>query len=253
MFKILFLAILLSTSPAVLATAPDKDCEICVELLRQADAPRRRFLNSVVTVRAVIATHGKAEVINELELRIGAEDQLLILFKDRKGKNRKFLTRGDKSWLLVPGAKHPIAISANQKLLGNLSFADMARVRLANDYSGRLRTEPEPCSTTDTGTSMCRVMDINANARTAPYASGTLWLDERGLVVRAVYALASGKLARAVEHQYAWKDPAWLPKRSVIDNLLAGKRAQIVTLDYLDHRSTTYSEASFDPEYVLSH
>ena len=252
MFKTLFLATLLGTSPAAQAAAPDNGCEPCLELLRQADAPRRRFLNSVVMVRTVITTTGKPEVINDLELRIGGEDHLLILFKDRKGKNRKFLTRGDKSWLLVPGAKHPIAISANQKLLGNLSFADMARVRLANDYSGQLRAEPEPCSA-DTSAGMCRVMDISAHTRTAPYASGTVWVDERSLVVRAVYALASGKPARAVEHQYAWKDHAWLPKRSVIDNLLAGKHGQIVTLDYLDHRSTTYSEASFDPEYVLSH
>ncbi len=253
MFKTLFLATLLGTSPAAQAAAPDNGCEPCLELLKQADAPRRRFLNSVVMVRAVIAATGKPEVVNDLELRIGGEDQLLILFKDRKGKNRKFLTRGDKSWLLVPGAKHPIAISANQKLLGNLSFSDMARVRLANDYNGRLRAEPEPCSTTDTGTGMCRVMDISAHARSAPYASGTLWLDERGLLVRAVYALASGKPARAVGYQYAWKDPAWLPKRSVTDNLLVGKHAQIITLDYLEHRSTTYTEESFDPEYVLSH
>ena len=253
MFKTLFLTALLSTSPATLATTPDKGCEACVELLKQADAPRRRFLNSVVTVHAVIVTTGKAEVVNDLELHIGSEDQLLILFKDRKGKNRKFLTHGDKSWLLVPGAKHPIAISANQKLLGNLSFADMARVRLANDYSGQLSAEPEPCNNAAPGAGMCRVMDISAHARTAPYASGTLWLDERGLVVRAVYALASGKPARAVEHQYVWKDQAWLPKRSVIDNLLAGKHAQIITLDYLDHHGTTYTEESFDPEYVLSH
>ena len=252
MFETLLLATLLGASPAALAAAPDTGPELCHELLRQADAPRRRFLNAVVTVRAVVAAADKPEMANDLELRIGNEDQLLILFKDRKGKNRKFLTRGDQSWLLVPGAKHPIAISANQKLLGNLSFADMARVRLANDYNGQLRAEPEPC-TADTGAGMCRVMDISAHTRTAPYASGTVWIDERSLVVRAVYALASGKPARAMEHQYVWKDHAWLPKRSVIDNLLVGKRAQIITLNYLDHRNTTYTEESFDPEYVLSH
>ena len=129
----------------------------------------------------------------------------------------------------------------------------MARVRLAHDYNGHLRAEPEACSTTDTASGMCRVMDISAHTRSAPYASGTLWLDARGLLVRAVYTLASGKPARAVEHQYTWKDPAWLPKRSVIDNLLAGKRAQIITLDYLEHRSATYTQESFDPEYVLNH
>lgn len=248
MFETLLLAAVLGASPATPIAIPNTDSAI----LSLADAPRRRFLNSMVTVRAIVTTAGKPDVVNTMELHIGNEEQMLILFKDRKGQGRKFLMRGDKSWLLVPGAKHPVAISANQKLLGNLSFSDMARVRLAADYRGQLRAESEPCSA-DSDAGSCQVMDISALTRTTPYASGTLWIDERGLVLRAVYALASGKPARAVEHEYVWKDQAWLPKRSVIDNLLAGKYTQTITLDYLDHRNATYTEESFDPEYALRH
>jgi hypothetical protein len=249
MFK---LALLVTMLGAAADTTPAREVDAHALLVR-ADAPRQQFLNARISVRATLSRGDKPESVSHLELHIGDEDHQLVLFKDSKAKGRKFLLRGDKSWLLVPGSKHPVAISANQRMLGNISFADLARINLATDYSGRVRPDLEPCPTLDgPGSAVCRVVDISANTRRAPYASGTLWIDGRGLAVHTVFALASGKPARAVDHGYVQHGAAWILKRTVIKDLLSGEDS-ITALDYLDHQPARYSEATFDPDYALTH
>lgn len=251
MFKLMLLAML---AGAASADTPTPAAEVDARaLLVRADAPRRHYLNAKVDVRATLSRGDRPETVSELELYIGDEDHQLVLFKDSKAKGRKFLLRGDKSWLLVPGSKHPVAISANQRMLGNISFADLARIKLATDYSGRVRPGLEACPTLEgPGTAVCRVVDISANTRSAPYASGTLWIDGRGLVMHTVYALASGKPARAVDHDYAQQGAGWILKRTVIRDLLSGENST-TALDYVDYRPARFPQNTFDPEYALTH
>ena len=144
MFRLALLAMMLAVTNIAPAQAVDAHA-----LLVRADAPRQLFLKTKVKVRATM-THGdKPDSVSDLELYIGDEDHQLVLFKDSKAKGRKFLMRCDKSWLLVPGSKHPVAISANQRMLGNLSFADLARINLATDYSGQVRPGLEACPSHD--------------------------------------------------------------------------------------------------------
>jgi hypothetical protein len=250
MFKALLWAMLLGGAvPSPAAQTPDAHT-----LLVRADAPRQRFLNAKVSVRVSLSRADGPDNVSELELYIGDENHQLVLFKNSKAKGRKFLLRGDKSWLLVPGAKHPVAISANQRMLGNISFADLARINLSADYTGRVRPGLETCLTLKgPGTAMCRIVDISASARHAPYASGTLWIDGRGLAVHTVFALASGKPARAVDHDYVQEGAGWILKRTVIKDLLSGENAAATTLEYLNHQSARFPEETFDPEYALTH
>jgi hypothetical protein len=251
MFKTALLAMMLGGSAAADTQAQGPDAHA---LLLRADTPRQQFLNSRVSVRATLSHDDKPGSVSDLELLIGDESHQLVLFKDSKAKGRKFLMRGDKSWLLVPGSKHPVAISPNQRMLGNISFADLARINLADDYTGRVRPDLEACAThAGAGTAVCRVVDIRANTRRAPYASGTVWLDGRGLAVHAVFALASGKPARAVHHDYVRQGSAWILKRTVIKDLLSGGNSAGTTLEYLDHQSARFTEATFDPDYALTH
>lgn len=250
MFKLALLAMLLGGAAAdTPAQAVDAHA-----LLVRADMPRQQFLNAKVAVRATLSHGDKPDTVSDLELYIGDEDHQLVLFKDSKAKGRKFLMRGDKSWLLLPGSKHPVAISANQRMLGKLSFADLARINLATDYSGRVRPDLEACPTLDgPGSVVCRVVDISANTRRAPYASGTVWIDGRGLVMHTVFTLASGKPARAVDHDYVQQGAAWILKRTVIKDLLSGGNSATTALDYLGHQPARFTDDTFDPDYALTH
>jgi hypothetical protein len=214
-------------------------------LLKTADAPRQAFLHSTIRMRVAVEQDDGSTQTGEFELRLGNENQQLVIFRDKRNQGRKFLTVGDKSWLIVPGSKNPIAVTANQRMMGASSFADIARIRLASDYTGELRAEPEPCGEP---TRLCRVVDIRASVKTAPYASGTLWIDTSGLLRKAVYKLASGKPAKEILYRYKDSNGATVPAGLILNDLLPTSTTGKTTLDYLDRRPADHPAATFDPQ-----
>ena len=217
-------------------------------LLKQADAPRRAFLHSTLRVRATIEQEEGAPQTGEFDIYLGNEDQQLVVFRDKRSKGRKFLTVGDKAWLIVSGSKNPIAVSANQRLLGASSFADIARVRLSRDYTGSLRSGIEPCGEP---AQPCRVLDISATVKTAPYASGTLWIDGSGLLRKALYKLASGKPAKEIIYRYKDGNSGTVPAGLTLTDLLMSDKSGKTTLEYLEHHPTQHPSATFDPQQQI--
>ncbi len=230
---------------ALVAAAPATEA-----LLEAADQPRAAFRQSVVHVRLTVRQPDRPDVLTEFDLHVGGEDRQLIVFTDPRNRGRRLLLRGAKAWLFTPGTTHPVPISANQRLAGGASYAEIARVRLAGDYRGTLRAEPEPCLMGSAGSDAgetCRVADITAVARSAPYPAGTLWLDPRGLVRRAEYLHASGKPAKSVTHEYREQDGRVVLARSVIRDRLNADTDQATIIDYLDYRRESQPESMFDP------
>ncbi len=237
----MFEALLLAATLA--ADLPD-----AAALLASADAPRRAQLHSVVRVRATMQPDDAPAQTGEFDLYLGDEDEQLVLFRDKKNKGRKFLLRGEKSWLIVPGSKNPIAITANQRMLGASSFADLARVRLVQDYTGNLRPDMEPCGQP---AQPCHVVDVTATSKTAPYASGTLWIDAAGLMQKALYRLASGKPAKEITYRYRTDNGRTLPVGLVLQDLLLSENSGKTILEYLSSRPTEHPADWFTPEYQI--
>jgi len=238
MFEVLLLS-------AALAAEPD-----AAALLQSADAPRQSLLHSIVKVRATVQQADKPPQTSNFDLYLGNDDQQLVVFRDKKNKGRKFLMRGDKAWLMVPGSQHPIAVTANQRMLGAMSYTDIARVRLAQDYSGVLQPGMQPCGEP---AQPCRVVEITANTKSVPYASGTLWIDGDGLLRKAVYVLASGKPAKQIAYRYVDKDGHMQPARLTVTDLLLSSQNGETTLEYLEHRPAEHPTAVFDPEQQIQH
>lgn len=238
----MFEAVLLA---AALGTDPDP-----AALLRSADAPRQAFLHSSLRLRATIEPPDGPARTGEFDLHIGRDDQQLVVFRDPQRKDRKFLILADRAWLIVPGAKNPVAVTPNQRMLGAIAYTDIARVRLASDYTGSLRAGTEPCGEP---AQPCRVMDITATTRTAPYASGVLWIDGDGLLRRAVYALASGKPAKAIDYRYRdHLGQTELSGMTLVDLLMPDGSASTV-LEIVSRRPATHPAALFDPQQYIRH
>ncbi len=214
-------------------------------MLKTADAPRQAFLHSSLRLHATIEQTGRPGQTGEFDLHIGNDDQQLVVFRDKRQKGRKFLILADKAWLIVPGAKNPVAVTPNQRMMGAMAFTDIARVRLASDYAGTLRPGMEPCGEP---AQPCRVMDVSATTRTAPYASGVLWIDGDGLLRRAVYSLASGKPAKEISYRYRDNlgrlEPAGM---TLVDLLMPGSNAKTV-LEIVSRRPAQHAAAMFDPQ-----
>jgi len=233
----MFEALLLGAALAAEAPSP-------AALLKSADAPRQQFLHSTLRVQVTVEEENGPTKTTELDVFLGNEDQQLVVFRDKLNKGRKFLTVGDKSWLIVPGSKNPIPVTANQRLLGASSFADIARVRLSQDYTGVLRPEKAPCGDP---AQPCHVLDITATTKSAPYAGGTLWIDGSGLLHKAVYKLASGKPAKEISYRYKTRGSESVPAGLTLNDLLVMGTGK-TTLEYLQHTPTRHPPATFDPK-----
>jgi len=237
----MFESLLLATTLA--ATTPDVEA-----LLRSADAPRLAMLNSIVRLRATVELDDQPPQSAEFDLYTGNADQQLVVFRDKRAKGRKFLMVGTRAWLIVPGSQNPVSVTASQRMVGASSFADLARVRLSEDYRGELRPDPAPCGEP---ARPCHVVDIQATMKSAPYASGTLWIDDNGLLRRAIYKLASGKPAKEIVYQYKTENGRTVPAGLTLTDLLFSSQSGTTRLLYLERRSANHPAALFDPQSHL--
>lgn len=236
MFEMMLLSMALAADPDAAA------------LLKSADAPRLGFMHSIVKMRVTVEQDDKTPQTSDVDLYIGNDDEQLVVFLDKKNKGRKFLMRGDKAWLIVPGSSKAIAVTANQRMLGAMSFADIARVRLSSDYTGSLQTGIRPCGEP---VQPCRIVNVLAVSKTAPYASGTLLIDGEGLLHKAVYSLASGKPAKQITYRYKTKDGRQQPAGMGLEDLLLPDSSIRTSLEYLDHRPARHPSTFFDPAHQL--
>jgi len=108
-----------------------------------------------------------------------------------KEKGRAVLQLGDDLWLLLPGTKHPIRVTPQQRLMGPAAAGDVARTRFREDYRVTAMAEApfegHPC--------WC--LDLTARRPVLSARAVRLWVDRAtGAPLQAEFHLASGKLAR---------------------------------------------------------
>ena len=111
--------------------------------LKAVDDARNALGEAKISARASQIEDGKVAGTADFDIYIKGRDKALIVFRGGKNDGRKALTVGDKMWLLVPGAEHPVPITANQRLMGGASFGDVARIRFADDFTATARPGTE--------------------------------------------------------------------------------------------------------------
>lgn len=107
-----------------------------------------------------------------------------------KEKGRTVLLLGDQMWLLLPGAKRPVRVSPQQRLLGPAAGGDIARFRFAGDYV----VESEREDSLDGA--QARRLELQARQKSQTYQRAVLWLGPERQPLRSDFYFASGKLAR---------------------------------------------------------
>jgi Outer membrane lipoprotein-sorting protein len=242
----LFSAIAAAAAILGLAAIPPASPE---EMLRRADAPRNAFAEAVIAVHLTVTEGGRPVSTADFDLYVKNPDRSLVVFRGGKQSGRKILTVGDRVWLLVPGASHPIPVTANQRLMGGASFGDVARLRFADAFSATLRPGEERV-----GEVLCRVLDLKARSSTASYATGVLWVGrDDGLARRLVLSLPSGKPAKeALFRQYAREAGRILLQKMEIRDLLSPERDLATMIEYRDYRRAHLDPRMFEPEGALA-
>jgi hypothetical protein len=215
--------------------------------LTAVDSARNAFGEAKIQARASQVENGKVAGSADFDIYVKGRERALIVFRGGKNDGRKALTVGPKMWLIVPGAEHPVPITANQRLMGGASFGDVAQMRFAEDFDGVLRPGTE-----SVGERVCRVIDLTARAaRGAPFARATLWLDAEGerLPRKLVLILPSGKEAREIAFTKFRRvqDKTVVAEMEIRDRL--GPQADTLTrLEYLEIQPAKIDDRVFTPE-----
>jgi len=193
--------------------------------LRAAEAARMPFDEGRVELRIGLARDEGVEWSGTIDLYVERPSRALAIFRSGRQRGRRVLGVGGEVWLLVPGARNPLAVSGHQRLAGTASLADLAGPPLSALYDVAVR-EGDPDA-----------LELTARPGTpAPYAAATLWLDpDTGLPRRAVFRLPSGKEARAVRFTaFREHDGAPVVERMELEDLL-GRRERTAVLEFLSY------------------
>jgi hypothetical protein len=149
-------------------------------------------------------------------------------------------------WLIVPGAEHPVPITANQRLMGGASFGDVARLRFADDFDAAVRPGTEKV-----GDRVCRVLDLTARSPKAAFPKVTLWIDAEGetLPRKVIFKLPSGKDAREVTFTKFTKVQGKTAVAEMeIRDLLGPQSGTLTRLEYLKIEPAKIDDKVFTPE-----
>jgi len=219
------------------------------DLLLATESVWHPIEEGVLSLRVIVRERDGTAAVSDLDVYVKGSDKALCVFREGKQKGRKVLVAGSRVWLIVPGSKHPVSVSANQRLLGAASVADVAKLRLADEFEGSPRSVPELVENTP-----CWVLDLTAKNTKAPYASGTVWIGKEDRLPRRLrLALRSGKEAKEILFNSFRRDgDRTVLAEMEIRHLLAHERGEVTVLDFLAIRRASLDSAMFTPEGARS-
>jgi outer membrane lipoprotein-sorting protein len=182
--------ILLALSLAIAMTASLPASDDAIGILRRSDRFRPSFDSFVVRVKLTNSDAG--ETVDEADFEVSIKgDNSLVKFLSTRSKGQSLLMRGDDMWMFLPSVARPVRITPIQRLMGNVSNGDLARLRYADDYTATLEGQVQVEGQT------CDVLDLRARRKSATYQRVRYIVrrsDARPL--NAEYSLTSGKVMK---------------------------------------------------------
>jgi outer membrane lipoprotein-sorting protein len=171
----------------LLLAIPVRAQDDAARLLAQADGWRGGFDPAVLRVKLTNREAGRVSEEAEFEVSTKGENSL-VKFLSVRSKGQSLLMRGDDMWFFLPSVARPVRITPIQRLLGNVSNGDLARLRLAIDYVAAIE------GTADIEGTACTVLNLQARRKGATYQRVRYFVrSSDGRPVRAEYFLTSGK------------------------------------------------------------
>jgi outer membrane lipoprotein-sorting protein len=231
-----FMALIVATALAPTGAAG----QTAVELLEKADRYRGDFDSAVFRVRLTNYDGERMSEEADFEVSVKGENSL-VKFLSVRSKGQSLLMRGDDMWFFLPAVARPVRITPIQRLLGNVSNGDLARLRYAADYDAAI------AGTTEVDGVACTILELTARRKGATYQRIRYVLrTSDGRPTRADYFLTSGKAVKSA----TFGELKTLAGRQILTRLDirdADRPASRTTIDTLGIESRDLPDKIFSP------
>lgn len=178
-------------STAVCSAAPPE------EILRAVDNIRAPGPSFTFDLKLTYVRPRRAAMVQKFDVAVKEGTKSLVRFtapEDVRG--RVMLMVGQYMWMYMPTVNQPIRISAQQRLLGPVSNADVARVVYSYDYEAKLLGTETVAPVT------CNKLELTPKTADAAYGRIVLWANVRtNQPVQAQFYAATGKLLKTAYYK----------------------------------------------------
>lgn len=234
----LILAIALPALPAERqASSPAGDS---AEILRRIDAFRAPYPEFVLRVRVTSLENGRIAETALFDAYISGPEKSLIIAREHVNRGMKLLYVREDMWVHLPDTHRPLRITPMQRMMGEASNGDIARLSLTEDYAAE-----ESGLEAEDGQS-CRRIVLTAVRESAPYHRVVLWVRaENYRAVRAEFYLPSGKRFKTARYEEykPLEGRMILTKMTISDDLRRGRET---TIEYLSFERRTIPARYFN-------
>ena len=232
------------------AAAVDSDYKKPMEILKKSEyirTPEKSFVTHI-DVYEYNTSNKKMEGKMQFQLyaKTGETYKALVKFlSPANQKGRLLLLNDNIFWLYIPGTRHPIRISPQQRLIGKVSYGDLVAVNFLYDYV------PESITEASIDNDLCYVLQLKARRKTVSYQKITYWIEKKTYRPhKAHYYTISGRhLKTLMFKDYQPRLKKIRPTKMVISDKL---NPDIVTvMAFKDIQPVNNADSMFTKQYLL--
>ncbi len=215
------------------------------DILRRADEARLPSTDYTVLSRVTSIKPGKEPKIGIYDVMSkGKERTAVKTMAPPNDKGRVLLMRDNNLWIYIPNVSKPIRVSLRERLIGEVSNADIARANFVGDYNPAIDGE----ETIDGKKHL--VLALTAVNDSVTYAKVRLWVEaDSNRPKKAEFFGASGRLLKGCTFErYAMMGGRMRPTRVVMNDPLV--KGQSSVIEYAKMEVKALPDKYFTDEYM---
>ena len=215
------------------------------EIVKRADSVRSPDTDFSVNVTITSVSSGKEARVTKYEVFVKGKDNTLIkTMYPPIERGRSVLMKGLDLWVYLPNIRRPVRISLQQRLVGEVSYGDIARVNFSGDYEAKIIRE----ETIDEKTYY--VLNLTAKDMRVTYNRATYWVQKDDFhPFKAEFYSISGKLLKICYYEdYQHRMERLRPMRLILEDPLRKGRKSI--MQYSDMNPKQLPDKWFTRHYL---
>ena len=212
-------------------------------ILDKVDAFRVPYANFMIQTRITTYEDGRIMDSGLFHVYFHGLENSLVIQKEGKNRRMKILFRGDQLWVQLPGSQRPLRITPIQRLMGEASNGDVARVSFTRDY----RIEAVDSSDCDS----VFVLDLIARRPSATYQRVRLWARKSDCrpVKGEYYALSGKHIKTAYYEKYEQIEGGFMLTRLKLTDEIRNRRFTV--MEYTRAVPRDLPAAYFNKNYLV--